>query len=294
MDGRFHVLRFGSGDTLYAFPETQTSYSDNFSNIVTRTTRLPGVDGGYDEDGLDPAASEAGNINFSFSIKVADSAEMEAKLDAVKAMASWGKQPLFIQPSDSNEDERYVQARVSSINISRRISDNTDLIQPVQMTFSCSYPFWRRQGTEAPTWGGGALWGGGAKWGGNTTPIPLSGLTTTTTVMPGGNSNTLPRLVVSVGAGQSVSGIKIQRMKGVGVLDEVSYTGVLTAGDKLEIDCRAKSVRLNVNDAYGPNFDFKRAQWFALLASQTNSIRVLMDSPSDAANLFVYYYEVFR
>lgn len=289
-EGRY-VLRFGSGDELYTFPEAQEGFRSNFGDLVTRITRIPGVDGGFDEDGTQPAKSEVGNVQFTFYLYSPTRSGMEVLRDGVKEMVNWGYKRLFIQPSNHALPERWAEMRVSNINFSP--GAHSDLKQAVNVSFSTSNPFWYTQGTEAPVWGSGITWGSFV-WGGTATSQALSGTQTNITEsVSEGNTFTLPRLVVGCGVGQTAENVTIERYVRGSLVDRVSRAGVMVAGDSLEIDCRAKHVRLNGSDAYDNNFDSLTSDWFKLQPGD-NDIRIKMNNSGDAASLTIRYLGVYR
>ena len=289
---QFVVKRFGSGNEEYTFPVFQDTFMSNFGQAVSRITRLPGVHGGFDEDGTSEQASEVGNVRCDFTLVAEDEDDMEAKIDAVMSMR--GQKRLYVQPSNLAAGERFCYAK-ARINLTRKPNKLTDFFQPVSVDFSVAQPFWFTQGTENVLWGSGATWGGaGVVWGGSTSGQAVSGLTTSYTESSvGGSANTLPRIIFECGASQTAENIVIQRLASGTVVDEVSYSDVLGNNDVLEIDCRGKKVTVNGADAYGSAFDFLRSEWFEITPGD-NSIRVQMANSGDAGTVTLKYFEVYR
>lgn len=290
------ILRFGSGDQLYTFPDTGVAYSDNFRDLVPRTTRLPGLTGGFDELGEEPAPSEIGKVNFSFWLHTelegrAGRVRMTRLRDAVNEMAAFGWKRLYMQPEDPDADERYCTARINSIQMSERADNRHDLSQRVSVVWQVPDPRWYTQGTEAWSWGDGTLWSG-APWGGSATAQACSGTSTDITITTQGNAITYPRLIISCAAGQSAQNPTVQRLVGSGtVADEISYTGSLSAGDSLTINCRKSSVKLGAANAYD-DFSFNYPDWLRLFPGE-NTLRVTLANSSDACSIRVLYYEAY-
>lgn len=280
------LLRFGSGAQIYNFPDTQQAYRDNFTNVVTRTVRLPGLSGGFDQYGTDAAPHEIGNVSITFVLVAESRGEMQAKRDTVNALASWGVRRLYMQPGD--QSERWCEARVNNIQMAQRIDAWSDLHQPVTIDFQVSDPYWLQQGTESWSWGDGTLWGGNL-WGGAATSRTLNTTANDFIETVAGVHTTFPRLSLSVPTGASCTNPRIQRVIGGQIVDEVGYTGTLAAGSALEINCRRLSVRLNSVNAYSAAFTWLKPSWFRLEPG-ANAIRVLFSSVTGAPTLTMRYY----
>lgn len=288
------LLRFGSGTELYTFaPEDQVLLWDNFRNVRTRTSSLPGADGEFDEYGDSPAPPGKGIVRYDFWLIKDSAAEMSAALDAIGAMRSFRKLRLYKQPMDATRPELYCEARITSIDYSQDSKNQPHLRMRVMINFEVANPVWLAQGTESWKWGDGTVWGGGAKWGGDPVVQRVTGFSNSFSINPGGNQTTKPRVTVSIPAGKQATNIRVQRLYNGVVRDEVRYAGTLAAGDELEINTRAYSVQLNGEDAYGESFSFGSAEWFRLLGGKTNTIRVLMDGAIDQADVQIRYYEAY-
>lgn len=289
------LLRFGAGDTLYTFdPNDQIQYRDNFRNVVPRTSRLPGLSGGYDEYGQSPAPSEIGNVSVTIGYEATSDADMEAKKLALGAMRAYGKQRLYKQPVDATADERYCEARINSIDFNEAVGNRPETYNTFTISFQVDNPFWLTQGTEAPQYGDGSAYASGVTYGGSPVTQSLVGEDNTFSLTPEGNDIAYPRITLTIPSGKSAENIRVQRLVNSIVIDEVRYAGTLSADDVLEINCRAYAVYLNGADGYDSNFSFNTASWFRLLANTSNSIRVLMDNADDEVDLEMRYYEVYN
>lgn len=285
------LLRYGSGRQIYTFePERQISLRDNFRNVVPRTSRLPGVSGGFDELGLNAGPTEVGVVQTFFWVHADSAEEMERSLQSVAAMASWGVKRLFKQPVDPAEGPRYCDARVSSVEWSSNASDQPHKRQRVQINYQVANPVWLGRGTESVAWGEGVLWGSGAAWGGGAPSFAVSGIQNDFSFSVGGNATTYPRLEILSGG---LTDIRVQRLVEGVVVDEVRYATVIPDGQRLVVNARSLAVTLDGADAYGAHFSAQNAGWFRLEAG-LNDVRVLMANPGDNCTIYFRYFEAYR
>lgn len=288
------LTRFGSGAQLYTFtPDNQISLRDNFRNVVPRTTRLPGLSGGFDEYGRLAAPGEIGNVQVVFWLHADSEAEMTTLKNTIGGLASWGVKRLYRQPTDEDQNEQYCEARINSVEYSSNVRDMPNLRLRVTMNFQVANPNWFSRGTETVSWGDGSLWGGGESWGGVATANACAGLQNDFSLTVGGNATTYPRIKIACGAAQTASDVIIRRLENSVVVDEVRYNATLIANDSLIINCRALDIKKNGTDAYSSAFSFQQAGWFRLAAG-SNTMRVLMDNSGDACSIYFYYYEAYK
>lgn len=298
------VLSFGS----YTFPDTQDQLSDNFKNPVLRNVRLPGVPGGFDEFGYDPAPNEIGTVKLHFLLLAKTAAEVTQKRDAVHELAGWGVRKLIVQPADPTQPPRYTYARVQNIQTPEN-ARKLDLWQGVSMDINITYPFWMQdayaQGAvwgastwgsssaiwgdsssavslgaapAARTWGNAsAIWGGGSSLWGQQSQVSL-------TYTNNGNAISQPRLIFSCTA-DAASGITIERLVNGVTAEQIAYTGAITSGQVLDINCRALSVLLAGQNAYN-SFTYTHPAWLRLRPG-ANTLRVTL--PTGMGTLRVIY-----
>lgn len=289
------LLRFGSGSTLYTFnPDDQVQLRDNFRNAVPRTSRLPGLSGGFDEYGIMPAPTEIGNVQMTFWLLATDAADMQDKKEAIGSMLGFGKKRLYKQPVNPVDGERYCEARINTIDYNERSSDRPDKYLQVTIHFQVDNPHWYQIGTEAPSYNDGSTYNSGVIYGGSPITQNVVGLDNSFSVTPDGNDITYPRLLLTIPATKSATNIRIQREVNGSVVDKITYAGTLNADDVYEVNCRAYSVFLNGADGYDSNFSFATSAWMRLIGGVSNTIRVLMDNASDEIDLEMRYYEAFN
>lgn len=132
------VLRFGD----YAFEDTGTEFGTNFGDLVLRTTRLPGLSGGFDSYGSGPAPREVGNVRLNLMLKADTPAAMQNKRDALLRLASKPRRALFVEPTDASAPRRFCKARVSNIQWSERYAALPQATQRVTVNWQASDPRW--------------------------------------------------------------------------------------------------------------------------------------------------------
>lgn len=290
---QLRLLRFGAGDTVYNFPSQQYAFKTNFLNVVPRTNRLPGSDGGFDEYRGNRAPSEIGSIQASWWLIPKPGQRIDALKDEVALMVDKGEQRLYIQPYDSSLLERWCYARINNIDMGEAARDMPELRQKVSATWQIADPFWYNQGTESWSWGDGTVWGSGAPWGGNPQVIYATGLQTDVDLTVGGTATTLCRLVVTVPSGKSATNLTVRRIASGVIRDQIVRTGTLTDSDTYKINPRNNTVQLNGVDAFNNTFDFKHPDWLRLVPG-ANRLRILLANPTDEATISLYWYERYR
>jgi hypothetical protein len=287
------LTRFGAGDQLYIFDTSkQASYRDNFRNGVPRTTRLPGVSGGYDELGIKEAPSEIGNVSVDIWLLADTPQQMFLAKKTIGRLKSFGTTILTKQPVGGGET-MYCLAKLNNADWNEDARSTPYRHLRVSLDFQVTDPKWRAAGTTGGIWDDGTLWDDGTVWDGEDVSVAVSGVTTEFTITPDGNAVTFPTITFVCTTGQSASQLKIQRLVAGSVVDELSYSTTLVANDTLEINAETKTIKLNTVDAYGSAFNFKTAEWFRLFPGVDNAIRVKMGLAGDAGTISVNYEEMY-
>lgn len=271
--------RFEASGNTYTFPATLGSYSDNFGDVVTRTTRLPGVDGGFDEYLGDVGAREIGSIRQAFTLQSTTKEGLDALRDQVNAMLGWGKGYLYMRLSNyaSTSQEWRTRARVSNIQMSRDEGDARTLYwQRVTVIWQCNLPLWEAAGNISES------------------EVNHSGTSTDGGGSNGGNAIALPTFTIETG----VSGILttpwyIRRIVNTTeIADEIAYGYTLPADTILTIDCAAGSIVWNdgmdLLDGYDHTFEFMHPDWFRLMPG-ANVVRVVSGDAGDDADVTMTY-----
>lgn len=286
------IVIFG-GVQVYIFDQDeQTHISDNFNDLVLRTTRMVGVSGGFDELGSGPAPRSVGNVRFEGWLQADTRAQMSESLRLLGLMSSLGVAPLVKQPMDTSLPTRYCLARVNTISYAQSAVRLPRQQIKIIANFNVQNPGWRGAGTTGGIWDNQTIWDDDTIWDGEDVSQVVGGLVTEYTITPGGNALTYPTISFLCGVGETASQLKIQRLVGGAVIDEVHYDTTLVANDELVIATEARTVKLNGANAYGSAFGNRTVAWFALRPDVANSIRVKMGLPTDAGTIAINYEEI--
>lgn len=289
------LLRFVAGSKTYTFPNLQ-NWRDNFTDAVTSMDRLPGVSGSFDAQGMDASPSESGSVQLTLTLYSPTIAGMTAQVDAVRAMIGWGVGKLYMQPADPTQGERYCYARCSRATTASNYEKHTDLMRVVPVNFTVGYPRWMRDGFTGANWGdstwNGTVWTGGQSfsvgssnvagvnaWNGSTWNGTVwgGGAATTISLTNEGTAISLPQIEFYC-TDACASGITIELLDDYAqTVLSVSYAGAIAAGQILEIDCRALSVKLDGNDAFSNVFSYVHPALMPLPPG-ANSLRVTCPS----------------
>lgn len=272
---------------LYSFPQAdQISYNDNFAELVTRTTRMPGAHGGLDEYGSERSPHEVGTISTDFWLHYDSLAEAVSKLEAFRQMGDWGKQLLYMLPVGQNQTARWCWARVDNISSPQNVKDMPHQRQRTKIVFQASDPFWYGAGNQK-LWDSTYYWDSAINWDdGSFSSITGSGTLSVTT---SGNAFTHGRFVCKVTGAQSFNQLILQRKVNGVVMDQVSLHFTCVQNDVIEIDPRRQWVLVNgVNQL--ANFEFLLPDWMRLEPG-SNSITVTLDETSAQISANVYYYD---
>ncbi len=278
------IIQFGD----YTFPGTDLNFSPNFGDVVPRTGRLPGVDGGYDEYGSMPAPGEVGNITLSFKLVTRQRSAMPALRDEVLALLNMGKQVLRWTP-EGEDTFRFCWARVNNIRIAQQPSKQTGLSQSVVISFQVSAPTWQSY-PHTGLW----FWDGTYNFDGTKSflGLPQHNLTAGTefTITNNGTAPIFPILnfecrqstVLRLGVWAESFGLQRISTSGA-ILDAFIWSGQLkwlnshTNSNHLVVNCRAYTVVHEDNDVGNinsfANFWSQRAQFFRFEPGE-NLIRV--------------------
>lgn len=295
MSTRATIRRFGTGTRVYDFPPTIMRWSDNFANLVTQSDRLPGLDGGFDVYGSSPAPSEIGTVDVSFWIVPLNEQQITDLKDQMRAIAGWGKLPLFLQPYDLTKAERYCNARVKSINMPEDAELCTNKQQEIRITFEVPEARWFAfpTGTNQSYWDGvSSIWGSPACiWGGSagiayTGPGPQTVNVTTV-----GNAVTLPLIKLTCSAVQTITNPLIERVVNGLVIDSIQFTGSIPAGEVLIIDTQRLQAKLNATDVYD-NLTILRSNWLSLPPG-LSQLRFSSGNALDAGTIKIQYVEAY-
>lgn len=201
------LTRYGNGGLsgrVYDFdPENQVSLSDNFTNVVTRAERLPGVSGGFAAYGEEALPSEIGSISYTYWMHYESAAAGKAAVEALKALTEWGMQRLYKQPMGSG-DVRFCYAAVNNVSANWNAESVNHRRMQVTITFHVPDPFWYSYPFDVLFMDAGLVMDAGLSMGGWTdTQFILSGADTLSIAVDG-NAAALPVVWVEAAGRQDV------------------------------------------------------------------------------------------
>jgi Siphovirus-type tail component, C-terminal domain len=284
------ILRFVSNSKTYTFPYV-LDYEDNFGDLKTQFTQLPAADGAYDDLGEARAPKGLGQIKLTAAYFAASDSEAAQMYDDLAKIISYGRGRLYLQAADSSLEERWCDVRIKSIPKQMNINAHDDYLRRLPLVFETDFPYWLSLGTYGSQWDA-ALWDE-ALW---DSPVvqACSGLQTDFNLLRSGTAPVNPTLTIELGASESVTSFKIQRLVNAVVVDEVFYNTALAANDSLIIDAYTWEVTLNAGDAYDNNFSFLRTRWLELQPDETNNLRVILGAAGDACTVSINYFEAWN
>lgn len=270
--------------------DAQVAQNDNFRDYVPRTTRLPGLDGGYDEYGIGRTPREIGMVKATYWVYGSSAADLAARLQTMQGQGEQGAVRLV--KNISGVGDVFCLARVNNVDVAQNARDLPHVRQRVSLTWQVARPVWLGAGNDTgPRWGSGtARWGDGVtRWGGTAGTVVTSTLATIATVTPGGNVQTNPRFVITVPAG-TMNSATIQRVDANNLaLDQIVITGPIIFGatGAIAIDTAVSSAKIGSTGLYG-NLSAFNQPWFSLLPGVTNTIRAAVDGPAGCTVKMIY------
>jgi hypothetical protein len=276
------------------FPEFSiVQFHDNFSNAVPTTTRIPGVDGGFNADGDDPAPTQIGQVVVQFYLVSPDPHDMDDFRDEMKMIGSVGIQKLVYQPTRPSDPERYCWARLQFVSDTRSTDNYTEVMQRVQVHFQVPDPHWLVEKYNSPTLADGYQLDDGLTFGDGALELVCSGVETVHVVVNDGSAMAVCMLALLPGSGNTCENPRISRMVDGIAKDDVEYTGVLAADDELIADGRTGRAVLAGVSVFGANFRYEHPAFLRLLPGN-NTVRVRFENAGDDATLRLWYYDTFR
>ena len=248
------------------------SYSDNFASLVTKTVRLPGVNGGLSQLGSGPGLSPIGTVRADIWLEFGDYVEATDKVASLRAIAAYGLMPLVRQPLYGAP--QFCFARLNDAQLQQAVQNVPHKRLKVPLVFEVPEPFWMRTISGfGKLWDDGVtLWDDGSKWDSDNTYSVASSLTQSFTNP--GNTVTLPRLMLTNASGSSIGDIRIQRVVNSSVEDEINYSAALATGTWLDIDPARRRVSIGPVMTNALQYTtFKTPDWLRLLPG-SNSIKI--------------------
>lgn len=246
------ALTFGAGSSTYTFPVYQGEITTNFANTSPATTRLPGMDGGYNPYGNNRAPSEVGNVRIPFTIVAISPADMQTKRDAVNSMSRYGVQKLRVQPADPAAVVRWCFARVTNVNMPIDNATSSGIWQKVTIDFQVSFPRW---------------YSGTAIEGENVVVFSATGNARNTyTVTTSGDATTKLRFALVNASGTNTSSGTFALFRvAAAVLDSATTAIQIPTGNYIEINARAFTAIQTATGNIYPSISISYTnEWFRL------------------------------
>lgn len=243
------ITTFSVGTYTFTFPTTQSQLRDNFSDMVPRTVRIPGADGGFDQFGESKAPSEIGNVSVTFEQYADSNEDLQTKRDLVREMVARGVGTLT--KDCGAEGTRYCYARVNSITMTESPNDPIGSQKlTATVDFQVSDPYWLASNAA----------------------VSLPNVTKTVT------NNSTPNIIApdtlfdvypvfTFESNASISAVYIGVFPGASLPEPVitsdcqfSLTGMIGSKRLVEIDCR--NMAITVTNEFGVAVDgFVYATW---------------------------------
>lgn len=283
------ITKFVAEGNTYTFPTSpgDQDYSDNFKQVMTSFVKVAGADGGVDAYGSGRAPAPVGKIQVGIYLVSSTRNGMQTLRDGLASIREWGVGQLYFQPTNTVLIPRWCICRLSNIDPAEERHKNTDLFQPVKLTFE-GQPFWYTPGNQV-LWNGQYTFDGTMTWDNS-----ASGFNTITgsgsfTVTNNGNAFTHGRFVAKVTGATAFSSLIVRRLVNSAIVDEMVYQGPLVQNDVMEFSPRNQWVLVNGVDKFA-KFSFKHPDWLRLLPG-VNTIQVILDDSAAVVSAAVRYYE---
>lgn len=292
-----HIVEFAG----FRFPANGLTFSPSFGDVVTRTGRLPGLDGGFDEYGTGQAPSEVGNVTMSFTLIAADRDEMQELRDEVLALKRLGKQQLKWKPFGFTEF-RFCYARINNIRPPQTPSAHTDLWQTISINFQVSDPRWYSYPHEVWYLNGGEILNDGLVLGGYAAVQIYKEPDLNATLTIEGTADTFPIFVFAPNeSGATCVNPELCRVVQGVTVDRFKWVGTLEYGDSLVVDCRRYRVKV-LRDGHGEKegigtFTAMRAEFMRLAPGENILLFKGTITPTvepGALDLTIRYWEAWR
>jgi len=263
------LTRFGSGGLggrVYTFaPDNQISLSSNFANLVTRTERIPGANGGFGSYRDEALSSEIGSVSYSFWLYYDSMAEGKSARESLMAMADWGLQRLWMQPMGGGAG-RWCWAVVNNITSNWNAQDMNHKRQRVTITFHVPDPFWYSYPFDAIYLDDGHVMDAGALMSGWASTQYVLDAPQTLTVTVGGDTLTLPKLFIDAAGRQDI----FLGDEGLELGDAGLVLGGISSGS-------VKNFSMAVID----RDTLTRTHWFSWAGLVANDDRLVIDTASE-------------
>lgn len=281
------LTKFGT----FEFQNKAIRVTKNFANVVPATVRLPGLDGGFDEYGIEASPSEIGNITVELMLNESNPTEMQRKRDAYLGLAALGTRRLYFDTLDYRAGQRWVYAKVNNVQMSDNFPQQTHTRITVTINFQVVYPrMFTDVGDDGSLYGGAIFGDADAIFGGGVgLSQACSGTSTSFSAPNAGNADAYPLIFISTATGQTAQTPILERLVNGVVIDSLTFSQTLNANFTLRIDCATKTVLYQGVESY-INLTALNGEWMRLPPG-SNSMRLRMTGGGNACTVRLAYYD---
>lgn len=265
----YNLTRFDELDLPTSDPEVDVGTGEAHAPI--RTLPAGGV---FDSLGDQVARRKKTEIQYRTLVRGDTAALLKTAFDNLKG--KWGKRGRLYRRHDTAEYE-WILARLMEIKADRKVHQVSAI--PIRLVFSLVDPVWWGDSHGTPwTFDSGELFDAGKRFDEETEDkVALAPSATTSFAVNNSGNAIVENAVITVTAGDAnITALDIRRRIGGTVNEQLLYSGAITAGESLVIDCGAWTVENNGSDDID-NFAFgslhQTDSMFKLLPG-ANSIRV--------------------
>lgn len=276
------IISFGD----YNFPDAPIEFNTNFADLVPRTSRLPGMDGGYDEFGFDPAPQEIGNVTYGFLIRTTGGQALVDALDAARAMTRAGVRRLYLTTEGTSGTVRWTWARVNNVQTPLNHNEDGYRSRRVTVDWQVSDPRWFAD-FDDDVYGEGSF--GTATFASAGSALAASGTATEGTVTRSGSAPVYPRIFIRPDSGGTVTNPTIELWQRGFLVESVALSGTAGTASMFTLDCQRMEVLKDGASVY----DSLTAQspWWFRLQPGDNVIRVRFGGTADAGTVRFAYHD---
>jgi len=252
-----------------------------------RNSTMRTISGFHDADGTYGELELPYTLTYSCLVyQSAGIASLGGAIDDLRAMIGQ-RQRLYMTPWDSTTDARWAWARCIGVNVPATVYNRSH--QPIDIEFLIETT-WRGYAYGGTVnYSAGYLFGNGLYYS-SSNATTLTGSPQTLTAVNNGNYWVDDAGITITAGDAALTYVKV----GVTSYSEFEYTGSITAGNSLIVDCGKRFVRANGVDAY-ESFQLTSshaiAGWMKLLPSESTSVVVTYTGGGTGSTAVLTYSE---
>ena len=275
---------------LGIFTLGQRMPSNDLSTGIATTVPFPLLaGGGFDALGTEQASSGVYSLTKSYLIYFATQAERISHFEDLRELK--GKRGRLIRKWDDGASQ-YVTARVLGVKAERGIDNRHSL--ECEVEFEVYSAYWHGGFTGVWTFDDGEYFDIGLFFDSGADDITLNTSPKNFTITMGGNAISNDPVINVTAGSADITAIEIKNTT-AGHLAELDYTGTITAGKTLVIDCGAYTIE---NDGTDDDANFALGathainEWFRLPPG-ANTITVTITGGSTDSIINLDYHEAY-